>query len=471
MFRVLLLLSGLFFAGLTATAQLTIEVTAPENTPENASIYVAGTFNNWNPGDPAYKLTNLSSQQFRITLTPPAGLLSFKFTRGSWDSVEGSASGGFVPNRLVTYDGSEQSFSFDIAGWEDTPSPDAPSTAGDLVFTLTDSFWFPSLGRYRRIQICLPNSYQTSELRYPVLYMHDGQNLFDKRTAPFGEWEVDESINVLEQEKDLSLIVVGIDHGESDRIPELTPWPHPQYGGGKGDAYLSDIVFALKPHIDSMFRTLPDAHHTGIFGSSLGGLISAYAFLKYPQIFGKAGVFSPAFWINPEIFSLSEYGDAFSGSEPRMYMMAGGQESVSMVPNLYRMRDSLINYAGQKVEIHAEVQPEGRHNEGFWAREFPDAVQWLFRDCIPLPSSQPDTMHYSVFPNPATEWVTIFGNFSGPGHVIDLIDTNGRIVLSSSAWSGQRISLPDVPSGVYQLRLRTKTDLLHSTFLIMTQPE
>ena len=117
--------------------------------------------------------------------------------------------------------------------------------------------------------------------------MHDGQNLFDKNTSGYGEWKVDEALDKLYREKGLKLIVVGIDHGGSERLNEYSPFKNEKYGGGKGDAYLDFVVNTLKPYIDSNYRTLSDKKNTGIMGSSMGGLISHYAALKFPKFLEK----------------------------------------------------------------------------------------------------------------------------------------------------------------------------------------
>ncbi len=133
--------------------------------------------------------------------------------------------------------------------------------------------------------------------------MHDAQNLFDAKTSYSGEWNIDEKLDSLHAQ----VIVVGIEHGNDKRLAELTPYKNEKYGGGKADDYLEFIVKTLKPQIDKTYRTKTKKKNTIIMGSSLGGLTSFYATLKYPEVFGKAGVFSPAFWINrKEIFELEE---------------------------------------------------------------------------------------------------------------------------------------------------------------------
>src|SRR5690606_36165183 len=144
----------------------------------------------------------------------------------------------------------------------------------------------------------LPPDYETSAKYYPVLYMHDGQNLFDVRTSFSGEWKVDEHLDSLFLLGDPGCIVVGIDNGGTNRINEYSPWVNPQYGGGQGDQYIEFLIETLKPYIDQNYRTLPDAEHTGIMGSSMGGLISYYGGLTNQNVFGRIGAFSSSFWFS-----------------------------------------------------------------------------------------------------------------------------------------------------------------------------
>ena len=151
----------------------------------------------------------------------------------------------------------------------------------------------PQLNSERKIWVYLPIEYKTnSSKKYPVIYMHDGQNLFDQKTSYAGEWNIDETLDSIRGQ----VIIVGIENGGEKRIDELTPFKNEKYGGGKAEAYLDFIVSTLKPKIDATYRTKTNAHNTCIMGSSLGGLVSFYAALKYPAIFGKVACFSPSFW-------------------------------------------------------------------------------------------------------------------------------------------------------------------------------
>jgi predicted alpha/beta superfamily hydrolase len=232
----------------------------------------------------------------------------------------------------------------------------------------------PQLNTTKKIWIYLPASYKTHPMKkYPVIYMHDAQNLFDAKSAFAGEWEVDETLDRIKAD----VIIVGIEHGNEKRIDELTPFPHTKYGGGKSDDYLSFIVQTLKPHIDRSYRTRTNAKHTGIWGSSLGGLVSYYAVLKYPGVFGKAAIFSPAFWINPEVFEMTEKAPKIKA---RLYFLCGDAESEDMVTDMKRMIRLLHRNRCECLGLDKTVIIEGGgHNEKLWREGFEKAYLYLFK--------------------------------------------------------------------------------------------
>ena len=256
-----------------------------------------------------------------------------------------------------------------------------PSSAQENVQVLAERFTIPGLDRERTVRLYLPPGYGRSPRRYPVLYMHDGQNLFDDATAYAGEWGIDESLNALAKSRGLELIVVGIDNGGAERIHELNAWDHPEYGKGEGELYMAFIVTVLKPWIDAHYRTRSARTHTAIMGSSMGGLICSYAISRYPQVFGKAGIFSPAYWLAPAVFADTEAHPP--PATTRIYFYAGGSESLSMVPDTERMASLLKRSGVPARNLRVEVNPVGRHNEAAWRAEFPRAIRWLFRDTPP----------------------------------------------------------------------------------------
>lgn len=256
------------------------------------------------------------------------------------------------------------------------------STAQPNVHVLPAPFSMPGLNRERIVRLYLPPGYERSRERYPVLYMHDGQNLFDEATAYAGKkWGVDEALNRLARERNLRVIVVGIDNGGADRIHELNAWDNPAYGKGEGAKYMAFIVEVLKPWIDAHYRTLPDRRHTAIMGSSMGGLISSYAVSHYARVFGSAGIFSPAYWMAPQVFSDTEKHPP--PRDERIYFYAGGSESELMVPDMKRMVTVLRSTGLPASNLDVHVDPVGRHNEEAWRAEFPRAVRWLFSAARP----------------------------------------------------------------------------------------
>lgn len=229
----------------------------------------------------------------------------------------------------------------------------------------------PQLKTTKKIWVYLPKYYKTSEKKYPVIYMHDAQNLFDKKTSFAGEWNVDETLDSLKTQA----IVIGIEHGNEKRLEELTPFLNEKYGGGKADDYLDFIVNTLKPYVDKNYRTKSNANNTMIFGSSLGGLVSYYAVLKYPEIFGKAGIFSPAFWFSDEIYKMTENSKKIKA---KIYFLYGDSESEDMVKDARKMKHLLDENRCYCLKLDKTVEVKGgEHNEKLWREGFAKAVLWL----------------------------------------------------------------------------------------------
>ena len=154
--------------------------------------------------------------------------------------------------------------------------------------------WSPELGNRREVVVYLPPTYGRSR-RFPVVYMQDGQNLFDPATAHAGDWALLRALDALAAAGH-ETIIVGVWNAGEARIAEYSPFRDEKTGGGRGDLYLAFLIETLKPMIDRRFRTRPERAHTGIAGSSMGGLISLYGFFRAPAVFGFAGVLSPSLW-------------------------------------------------------------------------------------------------------------------------------------------------------------------------------
>jgi len=333
----LLLIVLVVFQFTTVFSQYTLKLIVNNvATKKQDEIYVAGNFNDWNPKDEKYKLKPYGTNRKAIVIKDlPAGKYQFKFTRGSWEKAQTTAKGEDMGNIEVEVSG-DVSQDFSIEGWKDDfPDKGKPVTATPQVRVVNTAFAIPQLNRTRRIWIYLPKGYDINKKSYPVLYMHDGQNLFSEHSAAYGEWGVDEALDSLIARTRKEVIIVGIDHGDEKRMTEYNPYDTKD-AKGEGKQYVEFIVNTLKPFIDSKYKTLKDPQNTFVAGSSLGGLISMYAIAKYPNVFGGAGIFSPAFWIAPGIYEEVEKAD-WSKTRPKLFFYAGGHESDKMVPDMDRM--------------------------------------------------------------------------------------------------------------------------------------
>ncbi|KAB8146004.1 glycogen debranching protein GlgX [Chloroflexia bacterium SDU3-3] len=250
---------------------------------------------------------------------------------------------------------------------------DAQRTVVGNLMTIA-AFWSPQLGNARDILIYLPPNYADDDRRYPVIYMHDGQNLFDDRTSYAGEWRVDETMQILSQQG-VEAIVVGIPNVGERRMDEYSPFVDAHYGGGWGEQYVDFIADTLKSYIDQSFRTRPDREHTGIMGSSLGGLASLYAFFYRPEAFGFVGAMSPELWFaDRAIFPMVETVSAPQGA---IYLDVGTAEGEERGQDARRMRD-LLAQKGYTPEQLRYVEAAGaEHSEDAWSSRLHDALLFL----------------------------------------------------------------------------------------------
>lgn len=436
----------------------------PANTPSGASIFIAGNFNNWNPSDSSTILVK-SGNQYTKTLNISTNPIQFKFTRGSWQTVEGNQNGGFLPNRVHSWV-SGDTLKLTILSWEDLGGSN--STAAANVSILSSAFFMPTLNRSRRIWLYLPLNYHTTIDSFPVLYMHDGQNLFDQATSFAGEWQVDETLNSIYNSIGKSIIVIGIDNGESQRINEYSPWVNSQYGGGQGDQYMDFIVQHLKPFVDSAYRTISSRSGTGIMGSSMGGLISFYGGLRHQSLFSKIGIFSPSYWFSNQVWT---YPANVGMQEPmRIYQLAGGLEGGgSVAQQISQMKQTLITAGFDEQNIYNKVVANGQHTETFWRQEFGDAVLWLFADYYFMQTEEHNQAEAcSIYPNPFEDSVFIEIRDRGNFRVL-LTDLTGRLHFSGefSADDLRRgVDFSFLKTGAYVLQITNGTAWNTSTLLI-----
>lgn len=348
----------------------------PKIRSADSSLYIAGSFNNWDPKHKSYKFIS-QPYGYSMDLMLDPGEYEYKITRGGWDKGETGKNGEGVSNRKLIKGKGIDTVILSIDGWQDQfPAQPKMSTASSHVCILDTAFAIPQLNRTRRVWIYLPADYCNNREKYPVLYMHDGQNVFDNLTSYSGEWGVDEFLDTTGLK---NCIVVGIDHGGAKRFNEYSGYDNERFGKGEGKAYVDFLVNTLRPFINKNYRTKKGREDTWIAGSSMGGLISLYAILEYPKIFGGAGVFSPAFWVAPKIYDdIRTKGSHVKGS---IYFMCGKLEGSSpddrekMVSDMLRAFQLMASVS--KARMETVIRDDGRHNEATWRKEFPVFYRWL----------------------------------------------------------------------------------------------
>jgi predicted alpha/beta superfamily hydrolase len=243
-----------------------------------------------------------------------------------------------------------------------------------MDFLNIHSIYMPQLDRERTVRVLLPKDYGNTNRSYPVLYMQDGQNLFEPETAFGGrDWQIPATL--FKQPLRRQAIIVGIDNGESDRLNEYAPYKNPKMGGGEADLYCKFIVNTLKPFINDNYRTLTDRENTGIAGSSMGGLCAYYAGLAYGNVFGKVGVLSPSIWFNPTVIQLAENNPY---DKSRFFVVGSKTEMRGMEAALQSVYDAFKKGGFSDEQIQVAVRDRGKHNEFFWKLEFKKMFEYLF---------------------------------------------------------------------------------------------
>ena len=256
-------------------------------------------------------------------------------------------------------------------------SQESKSTAASNVSILKKQFVIKDLNKIsHKIWVYVPPNYHTSKKKFPVIYMHDAQNLFDVTTSYAGEWKIDETLNNLYKTTGKGFIVIAVENGGEERINEYTPWKHEKYGGGKGAIYIDFLKNTLKPYIDANYRTKKKAKHTAIIGSSLGGLISYYGGLKYPETFGKIGALSTSFWFSNTV---EDFTKKYSKNKTsKLYLLVGKKEGKDVVLNTIKYKKMLLETGFKSKNITSKINPEGTHNEAFWSSAFLEVITWLY---------------------------------------------------------------------------------------------
>ncbi len=364
---------------------IVFKVDVPTDTPAADTVYLSGDhalFGNWDGR--GLELQRGYDGGYRGSVSLPRGLVvQFKVTRGSWATVEKNLAGGDVANRQVVAD-EDREVEVEVAAWAsgEVRRPE-PTLTGDI--RMHERFRSEILDNERTLIVYLPPGYAADEeARYPVLYMHDGQNIFDASTSFAGhEWEVDEAAERLIKAGEIEpIIIVGM-YNNSDRMTEYTPRPE----GEQVDAYARFVVEEVKPFIDRTYRTDPSREKTGVAGSSLGGLISLYMVWAQAQTFGRcAGVSPSLFWRDRWLIRCWGESDMEWSAGAKVWIDIGTREGraraggvTDAVQNARALAGVLEEAGRVRGEGFAYLEVEGgEHNEQAWAQRVEAILTYLY---------------------------------------------------------------------------------------------
>ena len=345
-----------------------VKIEVSSKIDDDRPVYVSGSFCNWNPCNSDYLMKKIGKGIYQFEFANhfnTESKVEYKYNKGGWDNVE-----------LDIFEFQEVVSTDIVPLWRKDGITPFFKSSMPIIEILSESFQIPQLDRTRKIVVLLPSDYyKNTEKHYPVVYMHDAQNLYGGGSA-YGNWEIDKRLSLLKEHGKSDIIIVAINHGEEDRQKEFSPYKNKIKG--QGMKYANFIVRTLKPKIDKTYRTKPERQFTGTGGSSMGGLISIYAGMMYPETIGRLMVFSPSLWTSPKIyFDAVEF---FNPLDTKIYLYGGGKESQTMLPNIEKLRTTIENqgFDTNKIQIKAELDPEGLHNEKRWGQEFPKALDWLY---------------------------------------------------------------------------------------------
>lgn len=364
-----------------------LNVTIPEPLEEGEFLTIGSNINDWDPSNKDYTATKVDDLNYQLSLQvdTSAGDLQIQYkwtiqldsfaSDEIWAGVEKGPQGEELENRIIDVLKSQSETLYvndTVVKFADPTAPVVPTVVGNLdIIKDIDMPQFDN--RTRTIRVYTPSNYSENiDKNYPVIYMQDGQNLFDATTSFAGEWGVDELMEELLIENK-EAIVVGIDNS-SHRMDEYTPdWSdQPE---AEGDKYLKFIIETLKPYIDEKYRTLKDNTNTYIAGSSMGGLISFYGALKYPEVFGNGACLSSSFQINTQEARIEFLESLDYKNTPRLFLSVGDSEPLK--PYLSQVSDELIASGFPSEKLYTYTKENGSHNEASWRNTFPLAYEWL----------------------------------------------------------------------------------------------
>ncbi|HEY8239936.1 MAG TPA: alpha/beta hydrolase-fold protein [Kiritimatiellia bacterium] len=345
----------------------------PKSVPDGETIYVAGnhpTLGDWSTT--AVPLQKQKDGSWTKTVMVPAGMvLEYKITRGTWES-EAVGEDQQIPGNATHKATKADTITIKVASWSDDFTRGQQQITGKVEYhrAMQGEGILP-----RDVVVWLPPGYATSvDRRYPVLYMHDGQNCFDPVTSFAGaDWQVDEEATRLIKDGTLRELIVVAIYNTPDREVEYSRSP-------QGDAYMKWMAESLKPFIDRSYRASTTYDQTAVMGSSLGGLISFLLAWNYPDVFGQAACLSPAFNYKSD---LTKEIAAYQGArkEIRVYIDNGGQGvDAKLQPGCEAMVAALKKQGFiQGKDLDVFYDPKAEHAERAWARRVYRPLLFMFR--------------------------------------------------------------------------------------------
>jgi pullulanase len=372
---------------------------------EGQPIYIGTNHGNWHPGNPVFKMSPRSDGKWQLILDQPTnpGRMQFKFTRGSWETVEVDEDGEQIENRVLPKinpakydDGSRPIFEFSVSKWDDQ-KPGAVQQRGveDTTKPLEVT------GSARRLQLVggagrargmvrdaivwLPPGYEDSGRDYPVLYLMDGQNAFMQQPGTPGEWHADEAATELIESGEIEpLIIVGIPHSGFSRADEYLPAELIEGVQPSADEFIGWIERDVMTRVERAFRVKTGPDNTAIGGASFGGIISLYAASQRPDLFGAAIVESPSV-LSRNGYMMSHFAGGSFNWPKVVYLGVGSQEAGTaddaqqLNERYVKAIESLAEKASDAGSRVAVFIGEGHvHNEPAWAERFPEALKHVF---------------------------------------------------------------------------------------------
>jgi predicted alpha/beta superfamily hydrolase len=376
-----------------AEVPVVFRVTVPATTPKGAKIYLAGSLaalGEWKSDGKPLKLTD-DGRYAGVVLLSPGASLEYKVTMGTWALVEKDAKGGERPNRNLRVDRKDMiNVDLEVESWpaaNPAPQPPRKKTITGTV-QVHDKFASEILGNSRNVLVWLPPGYADEpSRRYPVLYLQDGQNVFDEQTSAFGsEWKADETADRLIGSQKIPPILIVAIANTPDRINEYTPVADDTHkSGGGGLKYERFLIEELKPFIDKIYRTKPERESTAIGGSSLGGLLAMETTLDHPEVFSRCAALSPSIWWGNDRLLADVKAHAPAARRGKFWIDMGTKEDApkdGSSPSVERAKKlgKALNDAGLVAEqdYHLEIIEGGKHQEADWAGRFERVLVYLF---------------------------------------------------------------------------------------------